>query len=71
MASINKLHLGQVLHDYHSYTAGNTTIRKEGHWTVRVVEIDTERQRALCSWNGNTPRWYSKRQLKRLRVSPK
>lgn len=69
MASINRLTVGQILH--HSHTAGNTTIRKEGHWAVRVVEIDTERQRALCSWNGNKATWYSEQQLRRLRVNEK
>jgi hypothetical protein len=71
MAMLSKLKVGQVLHDYHNYIQGNTTLRKEGHWTLVVKEIDLDRGMALCSWNGNMPRWYSEEGLKRFRVKEK
>lgn len=70
-ARIEDLTVGQILYDYRTYNMGNTAIRKEGCWTVRVVEIDLEKRRALCSWNGNTPGWYSERGIKRFRLYKK
>lgn len=71
MATLSRLKAGQILHDYHRERMGNTTMSREGHWTVVVQEIDLENKRALCSWNTNKPRWYYERDLKRLRVKPK
>ena len=62
---------GQVLYDYHMYTMGNTSIRKEGCWYVRVVEVDLENRRALCSWNSNRATWYNERQIKKFRLAKK
>lgn len=61
---------GDVLYDYHSEQAGNTTMRRWSNWTVRVIEIDHEKRWALVSWNGNPPKRYSARQVSRLRRSP-
>jgi hypothetical protein len=33
-----------------------------------LVEIDLDKKGAMCSWNGNPPRWYSERMLLRLKV---
>lgn len=41
----------------------------EGCWSVKVLEIDHEKETALCSWNGNPPRRYRKYQIERLRRS--
>jgi hypothetical protein len=71
MANIDKIKPEQVLHDYHKYKMGNTTMRAMGHWTLTVIEIDLEKRRALCSWNSNKPSWYSERQLKKFRIQPK
>jgi hypothetical protein len=61
---------GDVLYDYHSEQAGNTTMRRWGNWTVRVIEVNYEKRTALVSWNGNPPRKYYERQICRLRRSP-
>ena len=61
---------GDVLYDYHSTQAGNTTMRRWSNWTVRVIEINHEQRWALVSWNGNPPRKYYGRQICRLRRSP-
>ena len=71
MASFDKLTVGQDLWDYHKYKMGHTKMTTMGKWRVSVKEIDMENRRALCSWNGNTPRWYSEFQLKRLKVKQK
>lgn len=71
MASIEKIKPGQVLHDYHKVTMGNTTMRQTAHYTVKVIEVDLEHRRALCSWNGNEARWYSEHDLKRFMVNEK
>jgi hypothetical protein len=47
---------GDVLYDYHSEQAGNTTMRRWGNWTVRVIEINHAEGWALVSWNGNPVR---------------
>lgn len=71
MAVIGRLRVGQVLHDYHKYRMGNTTMSAMGHWQVKVLEIDLPSRRALCSWNGNSPTWYGEKQLGRLKVHAK
>jgi hypothetical protein len=71
MVNFDKLQVGQILHDYHKYKMGNTRMRKEGHWTLTVFEIDTVKRMALCSWNGNDPRWYSEKGLNKFRTKEK
>lgn len=71
MANLDKIKPDQVLHDYHRHKVGNTRRTEEGHWLVRVIEVDLEKRRALCSWNGNPPTWWSEQRIKRLRVNVK
>jgi len=71
MASINRINTGQILFDYHRTSMGNTTMTREGMWLVKVLKIDIEKRRALCSWNSNKPQWYSERELKQLKVKQK
>ena len=71
MANIEKIQPGQILYDYHSVRAGNTTIRKEGHWFVEVIEVDLKNRKALCSWNGNPAKWYYEKGIKALKVKKK
>ena len=70
-ARIEDLVPDQVLYDYHMYTMGNTSIRTEGCWHVRVLEVDLEKRMALCSWNSNRARWYNERQIKEFRLAKK
>lgn len=63
-----KVQPGMVLYDVHSYQMGNTTMRSMGCWAVRIISIDVEKRQALASWNGNPPRLYFERDLKRLRA---
>jgi hypothetical protein len=67
MAAFSKLKVGDILWDYHSERAGNTTMRRWGNWPVRIIELYPERRAALASWNTNRPRIFYERELKRLR----
>lgn len=69
MASFDRIKVGDVLYDVHREKMGNTNMTRLGCWEVRVVEIDTEKRQALCSWNHNPPRWYTERGLSKLRRS--
>lgn len=66
MATLSKLTPGQILYDVHSERMGNTTIRRQGVWKVRVIEVYEDH--AVVSWNGNPPRKYRERDIKPLRV---
>jgi hypothetical protein len=70
MASFDRIKVGDVLYDVHSVQAGNTTMRRMGCWKVYVKSIDLTKRTAMCSWNGNPPRVYSERDIRRLRRSP-
>ncbi len=63
----DKLKIDTEMYDVHSYKMGNTTMRSLGVWSVKVVEIDFEKRRALCCWNGNPARWYSERNIEKLK----
>lgn len=38
-------------------------------WKIQVLEIDYEQGKASCSWNGNRPTMYTRRQIERCRRS--
>jgi hypothetical protein len=69
--SFDKVKAGDVLYDVHRTKMGNTRMRAERCWPVQVVSIDHERGTAVCSWNGNPARQYTRRQIARLRRTPK
>lgn len=58
MLRIDQLEPGMTLYDVHSERAGNTTMRREGCWTARVVSVhlDESPPYAMISWNGNPAR---------------
>jgi hypothetical protein len=61
---------GDVLFDYHSTRAGNTTARRWSNWEVRIVSIDHAAGKAEVRWNGNPTQTWHKDRVKRLRRSP-
>ena len=62
---------GDILLDVHSQRMGNTTMREQGVWKVRVISVDAEKRTALCSWNGNRAETYTESQFRSLRrVAP-
>ena len=60
---------GDTLYDCHRTKMGNTTLSTMGCWDVHVFEVDTVKQSALVSWNGNPRAWWSRRQIEKLRRS--
>jgi hypothetical protein len=62
-----KLQPGMVLYDVHSHKMGNTTMTSIGVWTVRVISVDHEKRKAICSWNGNPPMTYYERGIAKLK----
>lgn len=69
MAKIENIVPDQTLWDYHRYQMGNTTMKKMGEWRVKVIEVDLEERKALCSWNGNPPKWFSERSISKWKVN--
>lgn len=69
MPKFDTIKPGDILYDVHSYRMGNTKMRAQGCWEVRVIEVDAERRRALVSWNGNTPDWRPWFKLEKYRRS--
>lgn len=67
MVAFNTIKVGDTLYDCHKVKMGNTTMRRMGTWLVHVKEIDAEKRQALVSWNGNPAKWWSERQLAKLR----
>ena len=69
MASFDRIKPGDILYDCHKEKMGNTTLSRMGCWSVRVIEVDPEKRRALCSWNTNPAKWWTERSLAKLRRS--
>ena len=67
MPKFETIKVGDLLWDYHSESAGNTTMRRWGNWPVEIISIDTEKRTAVVIWNGNREKTYSEYQLRRLR----
>lgn len=68
-----RVKVGDQLYDSHKELMGNTTIRRMGSWSVRILEIWTSPHNVLmfkASWNGNTPRTWSAGQVAKLRRTP-
>jgi hypothetical protein len=71
---------GDVLYDYHSYRAGNTTMRRWGNWPVEIVSIRMAPDSspavgsaigAMVIWNGNRPEvFWPRARVARLRRTP-
>lgn len=68
-----KIEVGMTLYDVHRYKMAHVKATRLGSWTVRVIEVDAAGRRAMVSWNGNTPAWWSARSLGKLRakITPK
>lgn len=60
----DKLSAGMQLYDRHKYTCGNTNMRRIGEWRVTIVEV--QENGAMVRWNGNLPRYWTRRQLEKL-----
>lgn len=70
MAVFTRIKAGDLLYDYCSQRAGNTTMSRRVNFKVEVREIDHEAGTAVVSWNGNTPKTVRADYFRRLRRSP-
>jgi hypothetical protein len=70
MVKFSTVKPGDVLYDYHSTSAGNTTARRWANWEVKVVSVDHEAFTATVRWNGNAVETWSARRISRLRRKP-
>lgn len=70
MAAFDALKVGDVLYDSKRTKMGNKSTGTLATWRVVIREIDVEHRKALASWNGNQPTWWSERKLKSLRRTP-
>lgn len=63
---------GDVLWDYHSERAGNTTMRRWGNWPVKVVKLEERHglPGAVVKWNYNREEWWGARRISKLRREP-
>jgi hypothetical protein len=68
MPKLETLKAGDVLYDVHSERAGNTMLRRTGVWTVRILEVDLEKDGAYVSWNGNRRSFYPRFRVEKLRA---
>lgn len=69
MATLKNLKAGQVLFDVRRVKCGNTTVSRGCLYEVRVISLSEDGKSAMVSWNGNSPRRYHERDIKRLRVN--
>ncbi len=69
MASINKLQPGQIVYEVRRQKMGNTNISYGALFTIKIIEVDPEKQWVLASWNGNTARKYPLRSIKTWKVN--
>lgn len=63
MVAFSKVKAGDTLYDVHRVRMGNTKVSRNGLWLVRVIEVNSEKREALCSWNSNTPTWWSEKKV--------
>lgn len=68
MVAFSKVKAGDTLYDVHRVRMGNTKVSRNGLWLVRVIEVNSEKREALCSWNSNTPTWWSEKRLGKLKA---
>ena len=64
-----KVQPGMTLYDFHRESMGNTTMSQIGKWSVRIIEVNTEKGMALVSWNTNRPEWWARRKVERLSLN--
>ena len=68
MAVISRIKPGQTLYSLTRQKMGSTTVSHVAVHPVYVREVDPEGRFVLASWNGNPPRKFFVREVKRWRV---
>ena len=65
----DKLEEGMTLWSLSKHRMGNTTIKTMAVHKVKVISIDRDKRRAMCSWNGNPARLYFERDIEKLKAN--
>lgn len=66
MATLKNLTVGQVLHTITKHKMGNTTMNTISVHQATIVEV--HENYVIATWNGNTPRRYSEREVSKWRT---
>jgi hypothetical protein len=67
MVAITALKANDVVFEVVMQKMGNTHLRRQAVYRVRIVEVDLERNTVLASWNGNAPEKFSERAVGKWR----
>jgi hypothetical protein len=60
---LDKLTPGQQVWQIKRQKMGNTTIKVNSLYSIKVVEIDADKRRVLMSWNGNPAKWVGEKEV--------
>jgi hypothetical protein len=69
MATLKNLKPGQIVWSLEWGKAGNTTMREQRLYSIKVESIDLEKETAIASWNSNPPRLFRLNSIKKWRVN--
>ena len=73
MVALSKVKAGEVYYSVERQKMGNTTIRRDVTFTIRVTEVVLddagEVQHVMASWNGNSARQFGPRSIQKWRVN--
>jgi hypothetical protein len=67
---IESLKPGDIVYDCHRQKMGNTTMSRMAVFRAKIISVDVEHEKAVVSWNGNSPTNMYGGQIRRLRKSP-
>lgn len=60
---LDKLTVGQAVWQITRQKMGNTAVRINSLYSIKVLEIDLEKRRVLRSWNGNKAEWVGEKEV--------
>ena len=62
-----KIEPGMTLYDVKKNTKGFPRNCKWHVWPVNIIKVDVENRKVFASWNSNTPKWISERNVTKYR----
>lgn len=62
-----KLKVGMKLLDIHR---NRSVMRELGCWEIRIISIDPVKRTVMASWNGNTARLFTEREITKYYLRP-
>lgn len=68
MAAISRLKAGQIVWDLQRKKAGNTSTKLDCLYQVKIIEVHLESSFVIASWNGNSPKRFNEKSVKKWRV---